>query len=1080
MKRYRIFLLSLLSILLTASVYAQNISESDALQIAQKFFTVSSSPHVKKAAVTAPSIREKALTPTTKQTAAYLIDNHGAGYVIVSAVQGTKKQILAYSDGRLPEEGQPLPDQLQYWLNEYANQIEFMQKNGATPRTMPETEAPGDIIVAPLLGNTEWGQEEPYNYLCPEKQGIRCLAGCVATTTAQIMRFHQWPKTGTGYTEYEWYNTFLERDFSLSTYQWQLMQDYYDYDIPSTDESAQAVARLMSDVGIAVKMKYDTLSSSAYDTAAVYALRTYFDYDNGMRYEEKSNYENYYDSDEQQETWNAILREELDAGRPIYYGGDMVYGRTKYGHAFVCDGYDSEDYFHFNLGWDGYCNGWFLTDAINTEENYPSRGFNSNQTAITHIMPNHGGDPYLRVSMGYWSESDYSNRYYVFGVISTTVETSMCVENSQTHACAYSAISTVNTKAWESTGISFSQSEAFSSLTDASGTPVTLADGEYTLYPVCRVEGTKDWQRPYQTSIGEYEYKKPDHFCVEMTDGNPTIWYPYEFEDENFRYRFVNDNEVAIYNWIPTTGSREITYPTSVEYHGKTYPITNISASPSYSITKVTIPACVKTIGDGTFSGKNTLNTVVFEEESNLQTIGKLAFYNCAGLYNIDLPESLQTIGQAAFESCENLKSIHITKHVNEIGDYAFQSCKALTTLTFDPDCELEVIGWSAFDYCTSLTGDIVFPSHLKICYGGFSSAAITSADFSHTQLESLGYRESDAYSNTEFLNCNNLEHVILPPTLKYIGYLYIPYVQNFSLPASVKEVYELSTTLTHLTIPKECVINILSMAKGATIVCEDSEPSCSYLTSTDISAIYIPAGSKEAYQRYYTVGRRSNTYISAPLIEMVSEEETDMDATIQNGEAVILGQSDAGANTTIPESIEVNGKEVPVTTIAERAFEGNSAINNLDIPSSIGAAVAKTRAATTTGIGNYAFAYCKNLCTVTVHWDTPQAAPESAFEGDDLENVVLIVPDNSKSLYQADSGVWSKFGRIVGIEEWQIKPGDANADGIIDVADITAIAGYILGNTPHNFNPTAADANQDGVIDVGDITKTAAIILGQ
>ena len=55
---------------------------------------------------------------------------------------------------------------------------------------------------------------------------------------------------------------------------------------------------------------------------------------------------------------------------------------------------------------------------------------------------------------------------------------------------------------------------------------------------------------------------------------------------------------------------------------------------------------------------------------------------------------------------------------------------------------------------------------------------------------------------------------------------------------------------------------------------------------------------------------------------------------------------------------------------------------------------------------------------------------------------------------------------------------GDANNDGIVDVADITAIAAYILGSVPANFNADNADANSDSNIDVADITATAAIIL--
>ena len=58
------------------------------------------------------------------------------------------------------------------------------------------------------------------------------------------------------------------------------------------------------------------------------------------------------------------------------------------------------------------------------------------------------------------------------------------------------------------------------------------------------------------------------------------------------------------------------------------------------------------------------------------------------------------------------------------------------------------------------------------------------------------------------------------------------------------------------------------------------------------------------------------------------------------------------------------------------------------------------------------------------------------------------------------------------------VKRGDANADGVVDVADITTIAAKILGKTPEKYNAKNADANADGVVDVADITTTAGFIL--
>ncbi|MDO5447102.1 MAG: rhamnogalacturonate lyase, partial [Prevotellaceae bacterium] len=79
---------------------------------------------------------------------------------------------------------------------------------------------------------------------------------------------------------------------------------------------------------------------------------------------------------------------------------------------------------------------------------------------------------------------------------------------------------------------------------------------------------------------------------------------------------------------------------------------------------------------------------------------------------------------------------------------------------------------------------------------------------------------------------------------------------------------------------------------------------------------------------------------------------------------------------------------------------------------------------------------------------------------------------------YEYDtSSLWDETGSIR-VVKVAAPLGDANDDGVVDVADITTIAAFILGNEPDIFNMVAADANEDGNIDVADITATANIIL--
>ena len=58
--------------------------------------------------------------------------------------------------------------------------------------------------------------------------------------------------------------------------------------------------------------------------------------------------------------WQNLLKESFDLGWPVYYSGFSNSG----GHAFVCDGYDDNDLFHYNWGWGGSSDGWFVIDEI--------------------------------------------------------------------------------------------------------------------------------------------------------------------------------------------------------------------------------------------------------------------------------------------------------------------------------------------------------------------------------------------------------------------------------------------------------------------------------------------------------------------------------------------------------------------------------------------------------------------------------------------------------------------------------------------------------------------------------------------
>ena len=57
---------------------------------------------------------------------------------------------------------------------------------------------------------------------------------------------------------------------------------------------------------------------------------------------------------------------------------------------------------------------------------------------------------------------------------------------------------------------------------------------------------------------------------------------------------------------------------------------------------------------------------------------------------------------------------------------------------------------------------------------------------------------------------------------------------------------------------------------------------------------------------------------------------------------------------------------------------------------------------------------------------------------------------------------------------------GDANVDGVVDVADVVAVVNKILNKASGNFNEAAANVNGDEGIDVADVVGIVNIILGK
>jgi len=159
------------------------------------------------------------------------------GYMLV-ADDGEHTILLAY-DNQSKFKANDLPSHIKAWIKGYGrfNSVytkEELQKWMKASRT-------GNVDVVPLLGNKEWGQDNPYNLLCPTIEGNHCPTGCVATALSQIMSYHQWPVSGTGRISYTTTSSRMNvnYDFGKTVFEWDKLLDSYIplEDLSSLDET---------------------------------------------------------------------------------------------------------------------------------------------------------------------------------------------------------------------------------------------------------------------------------------------------------------------------------------------------------------------------------------------------------------------------------------------------------------------------------------------------------------------------------------------------------------------------------------------------------------------------------------------------------------------------------------------------------------------------------------------------------------------------------------------------------------------------------------------------------------------------
>ena len=364
-------------ILASAILRATEVSENDILAAARKWIADNAMFQAEQPS----AIPEKAVQMSDfdgKAMPLWRIEIKPSGYLIMAA-DDTLPPVVAFdtkSSYDIPA-GHPLPSMLNRQGKIFQDELNKPQMRGNEQaaenksrwnallgRTRADSVTPSTIVQSPMIA-TQWNQIAPYYYFCPSGSvyAEHALTGCVAVATAQLMKYYAWPPAGVGTKEYTDnigdITGSMKADFSIP-YEWNAMLDNYEEkEERNYGVSEFSVARLAMEMGVLAEANYEVDLTAALAQDLHTLMAQYLGYSNSANYGDTRYGMFGYIA---QSTLYSRIRTDMTAGRPAFVAFE--------GHIFIADGLGTmggQDYYHFNYGWGGQFDGWYLlTDG---EEN---------------------------------------------------------------------------------------------------------------------------------------------------------------------------------------------------------------------------------------------------------------------------------------------------------------------------------------------------------------------------------------------------------------------------------------------------------------------------------------------------------------------------------------------------------------------------------------------------------------------------------------------------------------------------------------------------------------------------------------
>ena len=512
------------------------------------------------------------------------------------------------------------------------------------------------------------------------------------------------------------------------------------------------------------------------------------------------------------------------------------------------------------------------------------------------------------------------------------------------------------------------------------------------------------------------------------------------------------------------------------------------------------VPAGIQSIPNYAFCGWNSLESISIPE--GVTNIGELAFSYCSNLHTISLPLTLRSIEQGAFAGYGGncYKSIDfLPSNLKRIGDFAF--CGLFLTSVAIPN-SVESIGQKAFWECNGVTFSWENPSSVSwadantgndffawgvtmpnICIPkgtrnlyknwapGWADFFVTSADdTTPLQVDDLFMNDGIVYkvtslnpSTVQVGNGNRMIAINRDRTSCIIpAKIQTGDGKTFEVTSIAACAFDFCNLLKSLTIPRTIVSidgDFFNCDGLTSVTVENPTPiaiKSNIFSNRANATLYVPKGSKTAYKAadYWKEFKEivEISTITVYDLSICKGGKNKLSVSMENVEEITAFQFDV----EVPQGITVTDVQ-----LGERSSDSHTVDFSKQADGSYRVIAVSLEKALFSGNEG-------ELVSLMLSADKDIESGDNSIG---IKNIVLTTTSKEK-LYPTD------VNSVLTV--LNIKQGDADGDGFVDVADVVTMIDYILDSSTSDIVFLAADMNADGEIDIFDVMIAINIVLNR